>query len=81
MPQAPAFGDVDVQVGSRKDAGGELRDYVVMLKDAAGAAFTGADVRLQGRMAESTTGRGRPGSRIAARVIPGRGSREPGRTG
>jgi hypothetical protein len=52
MPQAPAFGDVDVQVGSRSDAGGELRDYVVTLKDAAGAAFTGADVRLQGRMAD-----------------------------
>ena len=46
------FGDVDVQVGSRRDAGGELRDYVVTLKDAAGTAFTGADVRLQGRMAD-----------------------------
>jgi len=52
MPHAPAFGDVDVQVGSRTDAGGELRDYVVTLKDAAGAAFTDADVRLQGRMAD-----------------------------
>jgi len=43
---------VDVRVASRTDARGELRDYVVTLRDAAGAAFTGADVRLQGRMAD-----------------------------
>src|SRR5262249_58014168 len=51
-PAAPAFGDVDVRVASRRDARGELRDYVVTLRDAAGAAFTGADVRLQRRMAD-----------------------------
>ena len=51
-PGAPAFGDVDVRVASRRDARGELRDYIVTLRDAAGAAFTGADVRLQGRMAD-----------------------------
>ena len=50
---APTFGDVDVRVASRRDArGDELRDYVVTLRDAAGTAFTGADVRLQGRMAD-----------------------------
>ena len=49
---APAFGDVNVRVGSTRDERGELRDYIVTLKDSQGAAFTGADVRLQGRMAD-----------------------------
>jgi len=50
--EAPAFGDVNVRVGSTRDERGELRDYIVTLKDSQGAAFTGADVRLQGRMAD-----------------------------
>jgi hypothetical protein len=49
---APTFGDVNVRVGSTRDERGELRDYIVTLKDAQGAAFTGADVRLQGRMTD-----------------------------
>jgi hypothetical protein len=49
---ALAFGDVNVSVGSARDERGELRDYIVTLKDSQGAAFTGADVRLQGRMAD-----------------------------
>jgi hypothetical protein len=49
---ALAFGDVNVSVGSTRDERGELRDYIVTLKDSQGAAFTGADVRLQGRMAD-----------------------------
>jgi len=43
---------VNVRVASRTDSRGELRDYVVTLKDAAGAAVAGADVRLQGRMTD-----------------------------
>ncbi|MGH2671448.1 MAG: hypothetical protein ACRDHC_00565 [Actinomycetota bacterium] len=49
----PAFGGLDIKMTPRSDeGGGEVREYVVSLKDSAGAPYTGADVRLQGRMSD-----------------------------
>ncbi len=47
------IGDVHVDVSPARTVNGDLaREYIVTLRDAHGAPYSGADVRLRGRMSD-----------------------------